>query len=96
MARERSFRRHQARLAKHRAYDFLKYRWGIEDPTPSHVGRFASTHCKPCSCLMCGNGRRVEGPTRQELFAEMSEREQITEGTADGQHPALNTGATFG
>ena len=79
MVRERSFRRHRERLAKRRAYDFLKTRWGIENPTPAHVGRFASTHCKPCSCWMCGNGRRLEGPTWQELLAEVSEKEQRSE-----------------
>lgn len=79
MARGRAFRRHQARLAKRRAYNFLKTWWGLEDPTPQHVGVFASTHCKPCSCPLCGHARKWEGPSWQELEAHRSMLEQIQE-----------------
>lgn len=76
MARGRAYRRHQARLAKRRAYGFLRIWWGLPDPLPAHVGIFASTHCKPCSCWMCGNQRAVEGLTRAELLAELAQKEQ--------------------
>jgi len=58
MARGRAFRRHQARLAKRRAYNHMRFWWGIEDPQPAAVGVTASTHCCRCSCYMCGNPRK--------------------------------------
>ena len=67
MARGRAFRRHQDRLSKRRAYNYLREWWGLEDPDPAKVGIWAGTHCCPCSCWMCGNARRTEGPTKQEL-----------------------------
>lgn len=76
MARGRAFRRHQDRQAKRRAHFHLVYRWGIDDPTPAHVGLVASTHCCACSCWMCGHFRRTEGPTWQELHAELALKEQ--------------------
>lgn len=78
MQRGRAFRRHQARLAKRRAQHFLHVWWGLPAPEPAHVGIFASTHCKPCSCWMCGNQRAVEGPTRAELRAELTFKEELT------------------
>mgnify|MGYP006908314638 CR=1 FL=1 len=69
--RGRAWRRRQARKAKDHARWVLTAVWGITDPEwiPSEqmIGIWASTHCKPCSCWGCGNARRAEGPTRQEL-----------------------------
>lgn len=76
MARGRAFRRHQARLAKRRAYNFLRWWWQSEPPPTNLVNLFATTHCKPCSCWSCGNWRRMEGPTRQERLAELALKEQ--------------------
>ena len=36
--------------------------------TPRAVGVNASTHCRPCSCWMCTNGKGE--PTRQEMVAD--------------------------
>ena len=73
--RGRAYRRHQDWLAKRRAYNVLDG-WGVSDPNPGHVGKVASTHGKPCSCWMCGNARRIEGPTRKELLAALAHKEQ--------------------
>ena len=77
--RGRAFRRHQTRLAKRRAYNYLRTWAGDNNPEPGRVGVWASTHCCPCSCWMCGNWRGIEGPTRQELVNSVSLREQVRE-----------------
>lgn len=81
MSRGRAFRRHQARLAKRRAFFHLYYRWGFEVDwiTPARVGQLASTHCCPCSCQGCGNMRRLYGPTWPERRADVAWREQVDE-----------------
>lgn len=81
MGRGRAYRRHQAWRAKRRAYEFLSKRWGLEAPRPGHVGLFASTHCCPCSCEICGNVSRRSGgePPRRAVLAELAEREQCQE-----------------
>lgn len=75
MARGRAFRRHQDRLAKRWARDYLREWMGDKNPEPGRVGFWASVHCCPCSCWMCGNARRTEGPTWQELLAELAQKE---------------------
>ena len=66
MTRKRSYRRFQARKAKKQAE--LLYRiWRVGDAPPSEpeerfrqqwVGMMAGCHGVPCSCFMCGNGRK--------------------------------------
>ncbi len=65
MTRGKAERRRQQAQAKRRAR-FVLRKWGIDEPTPTHVGHIADTHGKPCSCYGCGNARAWEGPTMQE------------------------------
>jgi len=40
------------------------------------IVRMASTHCKPCSCVGCGNPRKHFGRlTRKELMATLAQTE---------------------
>ena len=65
--RTRAFRRHhRARLMKKRRLYYV-----ISADTPEWVddpGRLSglARTAKPCSCWMCGNWRKAEGPTMQE------------------------------
>lgn len=73
---ERSQRRHLAGLAKDRARRHIKLSWGDRSKEladdPKFVGRCARTP-HPCSCLGCGNQRRIEGPTRAERLARIED-----------------------
>jgi hypothetical protein len=67
-----SKRRGNERKAKTRAKVRLT-KWGLGSDDPARVGKWASTHGKPCSCYMCGNPRRHFGEkTRQELIADIN------------------------
>ena len=79
MARGLAFRRWQAQQAKRRAWQYLHVWWGIDHPRPGHVGVFASTHCRPCSCYICSRGRRYHGVPYQEQVNLFSMREQMRE-----------------
>lgn len=85
MARTRAFRRHQEERAKRKTIWFMTYVWwgGTSDLEsllePKIIGRWTSVHRKPCSCWMCCNWRKTQGPTRQELVHKLSMIEQITE-----------------
>ncbi len=49
--------------------------WGLDSQTRTgrHIGMLASTP-KPCSCWMCCNARKTDGPTKQEIsFYDISE-----------------------
>ena len=51
------------------------------DITPEIVGLWASTHGKPCSCILCGNPRRYCGErTRQEKIMELNFKDMINNG----------------
>jgi hypothetical protein len=52
------YRRHQDIRAKRKARFVMKYLWDDTTITPKRIGVNASTHCKPCSCYMCGNPRK--------------------------------------
>ena len=84
-----AYRRHQTQKAKKKAFNFLTELWGISDisllPGKGQIGLWASTHCCPCSCWMCGNWRATEGLTRQELVAVISTKEQIEEIVGSGE-----------
>lgn len=40
------------------------------EPDDRFIGKLASTHCKPCSCYMCGNPRKLGYRTIQERRSE--------------------------
>ena len=63
------FRRHQDWKAKEKAKFVMKHIWETDEEwfTPTAIGLNASTHCKPCSCMACGNPRKWFGEkTRKE------------------------------
>ena len=64
--RKKALRRHHDNRKK-RAWKAYCCRNGIP-PTQRTIGMYAST-AKPCSCYGCGNQRKYEGRTRQELIA---------------------------
>lgn len=60
----RAIRRHHIdRLKKNRA----SY-WAGSPKSPRALGKLAHTST-PCSCFMCGNRRKHDGPKRQEVIA---------------------------
>ena len=67
-----AYRRYQLRLARQRAYRYLRQLW-CSNPawvTARVVARRAVNRT-PCSCFLCGNPRRFTGEvTRQEALAE--------------------------
>jgi hypothetical protein len=75
-------RRGRELRAKRRAERIIR-RWFDDHPewvTARLIGINAGVHCKACSCVMCGNKRRLEGKTRQERIADedsMKELEMI-------------------
>ena len=70
-------RQHQNRM-KQRVIKVIM-RWGF-DASPGRIGKWASTHGKPCSCFMCGNPRKFFGErTRQEQIADLDFKEMIEE-----------------
>ena len=63
---DRALRRHLESRARKRAYRIARW-WfmlgtRIEDPPPAFVGRMASTHCRPCSCIFCKRPRYSDKP----------------------------------
>ena len=62
--RNRADRRNAEQKAKQRAIAIMKL-WGVP-LTLSAIGSNASTHCKPCSCSMCCNRRKYNGPKLSE------------------------------
>jgi hypothetical protein len=55
MGRGLAMKRHYQSLTRRKA-EWLARRWNIADSDLSFeqwVGRMASTHCRPCSCLGC-------------------------------------------
>lgn len=50
--RTRAERRNAKAKAKKKARKMLKS-FGWSDITPQQVGVWASTHCRPCSCIFC-------------------------------------------
>ena len=58
--KDQRFRRHQDWKAKESAKFVMRHIWDYDDKnfTLRNIGRLASTHCKPCSCPMCGNPRK--------------------------------------
>lgn len=55
-------RHHYRRLQKSRKHYWFGREYGM---TAKESGQVANTP-HPCSCLGCGNARKIEGPTRQE------------------------------
>ncbi len=79
--RGRALRRKYVRKAKSYARKISKI-WGntsdLENPT--RIGKLAATHCRPCSCELCGNQRHLYGyVTHKELIASVSAKEQLNE-----------------
>ena len=60
--RTKAFRRNCDKKAKAKARNSLMAKWPMDGKTDDkRIGRLASTHCKPCSCEMCGNPRKFFG-----------------------------------
>ena len=69
--KDRGIRRHHIeRLKRKRSH----YHGGITDP--KDIGIVCATP-QLCSCLCCGNRRRYEGETKQELLSEIEMHEQL-------------------
>lgn len=90
MVRGRSYRRKQLVKIKNkvkfviekiRRYGEKRFYIPLGD---REIGKEASTHCKSCSCPMCGNPRKYfkknDALTKQEKIADISEKEQKEEG----------------
>ena len=73
MERTKAFRRSCEKKAKNKAKKSLMAKWPMDEKTDDRrIGRLASTHCKPCSCEMCGNPRKWLGlKSLQERRSEM-------------------------
>lgn len=58
--RDRAWRRAQLAKRKVKAKWIMQTFWGYTDKdlTPDAIGHAAGTHCRACSCWMCGNPRR--------------------------------------
>ena len=79
--RGRALRRKYVNKAKHYARKISRI-WGVPEylENPTAIGKLAATHCRPCSCEMCGNQRHLYGfVTHKELIAAVSAKEQISE-----------------
>lgn len=77
--RNLGYRRNQVRRAKAKARAVAR-RWvdASYADDPRAIGKLASTHCRPCSCEMCGSERSYAGiVTIQEARAAVSAREQM-------------------
>lgn len=61
----RARRRHDLLRMKSRAWRVAKYSWGRRDDW-LHKAEKLANHIKSCSCWMCGNARKWNGPTIQE------------------------------
>ena len=72
MNRDRGFRLHQYALRKERVRRRIRAQWYYAEMAdePKMVARLADTR-SPCSCLMCGNRRKSEGPTLAERRAAL-------------------------
>lgn len=77
--RTKAFRRHQTERKKAWATNAAR-EWYKTEPTARQIGRLLHTP-KACSCLMCGNQRRIEGDTIQERKSE-----DILRSSVNGQH----------
>ena len=82
--RGRAERRQQELRAKDKARRFMRQVWR-EEPNPRWVGRLASTHCVPCSCIFCRNPR--EDRPRERVHWERTRL-----GTIDGEYEMLMLG----
>ncbi len=77
MSRGRAFRKRQLRKKKRQARD-LWASWGPgEKPTGKWVGVMASTHCRPCSCIMCAGWHDAKEKTRADKKTELRLREEL-------------------
>ena len=56
--KDRAIRRHHYQRMKAKAEWVLKNMWGHKTLDDRQIGIAVSTHCKSCSCPMCGNPRR--------------------------------------
>lgn len=65
MSRSRAFRIHQEAKKKRKIKKKFSH-WFGEYMSDRRVGMFAKTP-KMCSCFMCGNRRKHQGPTLQEI-----------------------------
>ena len=82
MHRTVSFRRWQEEKSKVRARKVMRLLWQIPEEfiTPEAVGINAHSHCKPCSCYMCGNPRKHwHELTIQEMKANLAFIQQLKE-----------------
>lgn len=91
MKRTRSERRHFAQVAIKKAIRTIKLMQINNEPIdPSYLQHMVSTHCRPCSCPMCGNPRRYfKRHTLKEVKAKADFEKQFTEMVSDD-----NTGST--
>lgn len=75
MHRDKDFRLHQERKHKRRAKSYFAWAWRKRVIDDRLIGMRARTR-QPCSCLGCGNRRRSEGKTRQEIFADFETQDE--------------------
>ena len=76
MHRDRDFRLHQERKHKRRAKRFFAQHWNIRVADERLIGMRARTR-QQCSCWSCGNQRRADGKTRQEIAADEEMQEEL-------------------
>jgi hypothetical protein len=69
---KREIRRHH----NHRLRNKRKYHFGYDISQESKILSSVVNTPTPCSCWMCGNQRRLQGKTRQELKHEQIDIEQ--------------------
>lgn len=83
MHRTKDYRLHQERKHKRRAKRFFAQHWRRREADERLIGMRASTR-QPCSCWSCGNQRRAEGKTPQEIAADEEMQEELQDVFAYG------------
>lgn len=77
--RRRAYRRYMKLKMRQRARKIGKYVWGHSDEETLKRDEHLADNLKNCSCWMCKNARKLEGPTISEKRSEHSFRDQLTD-----------------
>lgn len=77
--RRRAYRRYMKLRMKQRARNIGKFSWGHSDEELLKRDEHLADNLKNCSCWMCQNARKIEGPTVSEKRNEQSFHDQLSE-----------------
>lgn len=77
--RRRAYRRFMKSRMKQRARNIGKFSWGHSDEESLRRDEHFADNLKNCSCWMCKNARKIEGPTVSEKRNEQSFHDQLSE-----------------